>query len=92
MFSCIRNIYNNHLSSRIIHAVGIILSKCSQTIRDPLSIIRNKISILFQTTMDYSIIATTLAGAAEAPTIRNGKVATLNPDKGKAPRLTNCSI
>ena len=37
-------------------------------------------------------MATTLAGAAEAPTIFSGKTATLKPDEGKDFRLVNCSI
>ncbi len=34
---------------------------------------------LLSHSQDYSIIATTLAGAAEAPTIFKGKTASLNP-------------
>ena len=37
-------------------------------------------------------IATTRAGAPLAPTIRNGKQATLKPSSGSAPRLTSRSI
>lgn len=41
---------------------------------------------------NYFIIATTLAGAAEPPTIFKGNTQILNPEGGSAARLVSCSI
>ena len=40
----------------------------------------------------YRMMATTRAGAAEAPTMRKGKTATSKPWGGSAPRLMSCSM
>ena len=41
---------------------------------------------------DYRMIATTWAGAADAPTSLSGNTATSNPCGGRAPRLVSCSM